>query len=222
MYWSNIWECQKRDKRKLSSHSQTLKEPSVNTLHSGGHTPQNCCLTNHKIVQEHPFLCFFRVIAVQMHDHTGWKTLGKKLLWANHYVSTIWKGDLPYINPNESFECWVFLKTRFMWSNGVEIYINWQSGSRSLRHERLMGSRGLKLCMHFAQTGGRRRSWKENQEEKILRFKLIFTSLFLLWATPGLFPLLSEMHSCTCTWHILWYIAQMSHKILFPPVPTYS
>ena len=56
------------------------------------------------------------------------------------------------VNLNESFECWVFLKTCFMWFNGVEIYINWQSGSWSLRHERLMGSRGLKPCMQCTRT----------------------------------------------------------------------
>ena len=70
---------------------------------------------------------------------------------SNHHIPTI--GKLQCINLNESFECLVFLKTCFMWFNGVEIYINWQSGSRSLRHQRLMGSRGLKLCMHFVETG---------------------------------------------------------------------
>ena len=128
--------------------------PSKNpqhTLHSRGHTPQNCCLPNHN--------------AVCCEKEIFYRT-------SNHYVSTIWKGNLWYINLNESFECWVFLKTCFMWFNGVEIYINWQSGSRSLRHERLMGSRVLKLCMHLVRTR------REDEEIQIV------TSFVILLAPP--------------------------------------
>ena len=56
-------------------------------------------------------------------------------------------GKTSSIKLNEPFECLVFIKTCFMWFNGVEICINCQSWSRSLLHWRLMGSRGLKLCI---------------------------------------------------------------------------
>ena len=113
------------------------------------------------------FYCFLGIVHPTYYQSRGWGpwlvvtyhwcpaeprtllliTFGRTTFLLPITIYQLLGGKTSSIKLNEPFECLVFIKTCFMWFNGVEICINCQSWSRSLLQWRLMGSRGLKLCI---------------------------------------------------------------------------